>query len=142
MKVNRHACREYALQTLYAWETRGKEDGLTLEKELELLNKSFFSCTEEELEFIRLILDGVAAHEPLLKRTIQTFAPEWPLDKIAAIDRCILLIGSFELLFNEDVPDVVAINEAIELSKSFGDDTSPKFINGVLHAALQDKIKK
>jgi N utilization substance protein B len=69
---------------------------------------------------------------------IAKYAPEWPVDQLAVIDRNILRMALYELQYNEDVPIKVAINEAVELAKIFGSDTSPRFVNGVLGAFMQD----
>lgn len=74
-----------------------------------------------------------------IREIIERFAPEWPWDKISLVDRATLSIGVYEMLYNEEIPDVVAINEAIELAKKFGDESSPKFINGVLNNVMHHK---
>ncbi|QQR54880.1 transcription antitermination factor NusB [Candidatus Peregrinibacteria bacterium] len=76
-----------------------------------------------------------------MKKAIQKYAPEWPWEKIAAVDRAILEVSVTELLFDPSVPPVVAINEGIELAKEFGNESSSKFINGVL-SSLYESIKK
>ena len=72
--------------------------------------------------------------------TITKFAPDWPLVKITTVDRNVLRIGTYELLFNFDIPSKVAINEAIELAKTFGGESSGKFVNGVLGAIYRDQV--
>ena len=139
MAVHRHEAREMALQVLFSWETRGKSEGRSINDELALINAHYFQKSEEDIAFARMILLGIVTHVPALREKIEQFAPEWPYEKIALMDRCIMAIGLFEILFNDEVPDVVAINEAIELAKTFGDDASPKFINGVLHAVKEHK---
>ena len=69
---------------------------------------------------------------------IQKNAPEWPIDKVAPVDRAILEIGVYEIVFSDDIPPVVAINEAIEIAKVYGDTNSPKFINGVLSTVMTE----
>jgi N utilization substance protein B len=93
-----------------------------------------------EIEFAESLFDGVLKHSAEFDELIVKYAPEWPLDKIAKIDKCILEIGMYELLYTPDVPPLVAINESVELAKSFGDTNASKFINGVLSALAHDKI--
>lgn len=93
-----------------------------------------FASGLEEVGFIYQLVEGVTKHSSELDKIIEKSAPQWPLDQIAIIDRNVLRLGLFELLFGnrEEVPPKVAINEAIELAKSFGGDSSGKFVNGVL----------
>ncbi|MFN7160470.1 MAG: transcription antitermination factor NusB [Candidatus Gracilibacteria bacterium] len=138
MKINRHVGREFALKTLYTWEFRERNKPL-----LDVLtenNRHFYEYQDKKLEFTQLILEGIDKNLETIEQHIRDFAPEWPLEKIALIDRCILYIGIFEILFNKEVPEVVAINEAVELAKNYGSETSSKFVNGVLNTIFQ-KIK-
>ncbi len=136
MAVSRHLSREFALQTLYAWLFHEKK--LDLHVLLNLFAVHFFSHNMKELAFTDGLLVGVEHHLLNIEEIIQKHAPEWPLEKIALIDRIILSLGIYEISFSE-VPDVVAINEAIELAKKFGSETSPKFVNGVLHSIMKEK---
>jgi N utilization substance protein B len=87
---------------------------------------------DELAEFIRQIIFGVYPLREQLDEVIARFAPEWPLDQIAAIDRNILRIATWEFAALRDTPVKVAINEAVELAKAFGSDSAPRFVNGVL----------
>ena len=90
-------------------------------------------------EFARHLLAGVLAHRQQLNALIEKYAPEWPLDQMALVDRNILRIAIYELGdASLDTPAKVAINEAVEMAKSFGSDSSPRFINGVLGALIGD----
>lgn len=127
--------REFALKTLYTWEFQERRKPL-----LEVLvenNKHFYEYQEKKLEFTELILIGIESNLEKIEQHIRDYAPEWPLEKIALIDRCILYIGIFEILFNKEVPEIVAINEAVELAKNYGSETSSKFVNGVLNTIFQ-----
>ncbi|MBI4232224.1 transcription antitermination factor NusB [Candidatus Peregrinibacteria bacterium] len=95
-----------------------------------------------ERDFAFNTLNGVLEHRKEIVRIIQKFAPEWPIEKIAKVDRAILEIGVYEVAFSADVPPVVAINEAIEIAKHYGDNASPKFINGVLSSVMKEHAKK
>ena len=89
-------------------------------------------------EFALSLVDGVIAHRGELDKVIAKHAPEWPVDQLAVVDRNVLRIALFELLYLQDVPLKVAVNEAVELGKTFGSDTAPRFVNGVLGAFLQE----
>lgn len=138
MSANRHLGRIVALQTLYEQDFRNECD----DKELDLLevlerNIERYKKTIDDPDFITKLVKGVAAKQQELDETIQPVAPEWPLDQIARIDRVVLRIGLYELLYDKDIPPKVVINEAVELAKSFGGDNSSKFINGVLGTLLR-----
>ncbi len=92
--------------------------------------------TEEGEIFARELVHGVLAHRSELDGLITRFAPEWPVDQLAIIDRNVLRLALFELLNLSDVPVKVAINEAVELAKTYGSDSAPRFVNGVLGAFL------
>lgn len=87
---------------------------------------------DEATEFMRELVEGVLGNKERIDRVIETYAPAWPVAQLALIDRNILRLAIFEILFNNKVPVKVVINEAVELAKIFGSDNSPKFINGVL----------
>lgn len=90
-----------------------------------------------EKEFAYKTLKGVLGHKKEIVKIIEKFAPEWPIEKIAPVDRAILKIGVYEIVFSKDIPPVVAINEAVEIAKHFGDNNSQKFINGVLSSVMK-----
>lgn len=138
--TNRHLSRSIALQTLFEWDThRERNEDISVESILDR-NMKEFASDSKDVAFVKNIIDGVISKQTDLDAIIIKAAPEWPIDKIATIDRNILRIGLFELLFGDrsDVPAKVAINEAIELGKSFGGDSSGKFVNGVLGAVYKD----
>ena len=89
-------------------------------------------------EFTRRIIDGVFQNRLKIDATISTYAPNWPIDQIALVDRNILRMAIFEMIVGGETPPRVAINEAVELSKVFGADNSPKFVNGVLGSVMED----
>ncbi len=127
------------MQSLYEWDFYGGErDAKALvERNIDEFAKDF-----DEKDFARNIVEGVVKNQAEIDSTITQFAPDWPLAKITTVDRNILRIGTFELLFNFDIPSKVAINEAIELAKTFGGESSGKFVNGVLGAVYRDQIAK
>lgn len=122
------------MQTLFAYEFHGGEI-----KEIHEYMLKEFGDKKADMEFSRALLDLYVTHQTDIENLITEFAPEWPLDKIAPIDRAVLEIGTAEVGFSANVPPVVAINEAIEVAKSFGDYNSPKFINGVLSSIMKSQ---
>lgn len=136
--ANRHLARSVVLQTLFEWDTAhaaGTDVSLILARNIEE-----FSGDETDKPFMEQLLLGVIAKQPDLDLVITKAAPDWPIDRIAPVDRNILRIGLFELLFADrtQVPAKVAINEAIELAKVFGGDSSGRFVNGVLGAVYKE----
>ncbi|MHB8871525.1 MAG: transcription antitermination factor NusB [Candidatus Doudnabacteria bacterium] len=127
--ANRHLSRTVAMQTLYEWDFNGRKEQL---KDLAKHNIEQLAPGMEDTAFIYDLLGGVESHLEDIDKTIIETAPEWPLDQITVVDRNILRIGIFELLFEKQVPPKVAINEAVELGKTFGGESSGKFVNGVL----------
>jgi len=129
--ASRHLSRSIVLQSLYEWDFYGKKPDL---KPITERNLKDFGPGLEELDFIWQLIDGVQKHMSELDKIIEKAAPEWPIDKISMIDRNVLRLGLFELLYanKDEVPPKVAINEAIELAKAFSGPTSGKFVNGVL----------
>jgi len=97
---------------------------------------------EESALFIKELVDGVLSNEGEIDRFIEIYAPAWPVAQMALVDRNILRLAIFEILFNNKVPVKVAINEAVELAKMFGGDNTPKFINGVLGTVSAQSGKK
>ena len=135
--TNRHLARAVAMQTLYEWDFYGAKKSAT---EIIGRNLEDFAPELEEKEFAKDIVEGVMEHQKEIDATITKFAPDWPLPKITTVDRNILRIATFELLFNFEIPSKVAINEAIELAKTFGGESSGKFVNGVLGALYRDQL--
>jgi len=143
MSANRHLGRIVALQTLYEEDFRRevKDPGVSLVEILER-NIGRYDETIEDKAFIEELVHGVKRKEAELDDFIRPVAPEWPIEQIARMDRIVLRIGVYELLFEKGVPPKVAINEAVELAKAFGGDNSSKFINGVLGTILRNSEEK
>lgn len=135
--ANRHLYRGIALQTLFEWDFSG-----TQKKTDDIITRNMneFGDGSNDDGFIGAIVSGVMRKQKDLDTIIEKAAPDWPLDKISVVDRNILRIGLYELLFGDrsEVPPKVAINEAIELAKTFGSDTSSRFVNGVLGAVYKE----
>lgn len=135
--ANRHLARQTVLQTLYEWDFGGKK---IAPEEILKRDAGEFAAGMTDDHFMSTLLKGVVAKQRDLDDIIAKAAPDWPIEKISIMDRNIIRIGLFELLFadREQVPPKVAINEAIELGKIFGGETSGKFINGVLGAVYKE----
>lgn len=132
MASYRHLARTCVMQTIFTTEFRKCDPIKVLES---MLHE--FAPKLTEVDFAFTTLEGVIANKKKIVKVIEKYAPEWPIDKIARIDRAILEIGIYEIVFSEDVPPIVAINEAVEIAKHFGDDNSPKFVNGVLSSVMK-----
>ncbi len=136
--ANRHLSRSIVLQALFEWDFNNINDSLVAD----ILERDIQEYAPEtgDRAFMKDLLMGVLNKKNDLDKIIVKAAPDWPLDRIAIIDRNILRLGLHELLFSDrnEVPPKVAINEAIELSKAFGGETSSKFVNGVLGAVYKE----
>jgi N utilization substance protein B len=144
MASNRHLGRIVALQTLYEYEFRMGEDEATSISVDEILerNISRYESAIEDKKFVSDLVHEVVKLLSELDAKLQPIAPGWPIEQIARIDRNVLRIGLYELLYRSDsVPPKVVINEAVELAKAFGSDNSSKFINGVLGTALRTLVE-
>ncbi len=133
MKTRRRA-RRVTLETLYEYDIASHDPDEVLERRLEESPMELAG-----VEFAKRLIRGVIDHQEDMDRLITRYAPEWPLDQMAVIDRNILRIAIFEFLVDAETPVKVAINEAVELAKTYGSDSAPRFINGVL-GTLADQI--
>jgi N utilization substance protein B len=123
----RRKARTIALQALYEVDSVGRQAEPVVERLLEEAELS-----EENNAFVHELVIGVVQNKAEIDRSIRRFAPAWPVEQIAVIDRNILRLAIFEILFDNRVPVKVAISEAVELAKSFGSENSSRFVNGVL----------
>lgn len=140
MSANRHLGRIVTLQTLFEQEFRTSCGDKRFNLD-EVLNKNIqrYEKTLKDTAFVKSLVNGVNSKIPELEKVLQPLAPEWPLDQIARMDRIVLFIGAYELLYEHDTPEKVVINEAVELAKAFGGDNSSKFVNGVLGSLLRQR---
>lgn len=134
---SRHLARALALQSLYEWDFYGgtKDPRAMMERNLNDVAPEF-----DERDFAFGLVEGTVKNQQTIDSAITKFAPDWPIQKITTVDRNVLRLGIYELLFNFEIPSKVAINEAIELAKTFGGESSGKFVNGVLGAVYRDQI--
>lgn len=137
MASYRHLARIAVMQALFAYEFR---EGADAKDTLRHTTREF-SKKLKDTSFAEELMAGVLKNNEEILMVLQEEAPEWPIDKIAPIDRAILEIGIYEILFSKDVPPIVAINEGVEIAKSYGDTNAPKFVNGVLSTVMH-KYKK
>jgi len=133
----RRKSRELALQALYQWNITRQDPFLILDQQ-----KANFSPADEEDEFAQQIVVGVLEHYAHIDELIEKFSEHWRLDRMSIIDRNILRMAIFELLFCENIPPRVTLNEAIDLGKRFGSEDSSAFINGILDRIQKEVIHK
>lgn len=133
---NRHLSRTLAMQTLYEWDFNGqKEKDL---KDLLAYNLAEFAPGFDNGGFTQHLVEGVVKNLNEIDELIRKYATEWPIEQITVVDRNILRIGIYELKMDPEIPSKVAINEAIEVAKAFGGESSGKFVNGVLGAIYKE----
>ncbi|MDO8516078.1 MAG: transcription antitermination factor NusB [bacterium] len=135
--ATRHLIRTVILQSLYEWDFYARKHDI---KAILERNLAEFAPGIDEPEFAWKIMNGALEHLPAIDNVITKAAPEGPLDKIAIIDRNILRVGLYELLYADknEVPPKVAINEAVEMAKNYGGPNASRFINGVLGTIFRE----
>lgn len=127
--ANRHLLRTVALQSLFEWDFNHQQGNLDEITDRMLLE---FAPGADDAPFAKELIAGVIGHLEEIDNIIRETAPEWPLDQVTVMDRNVLRLGIYELMFTKDTPPKVAINEAVEMGKRFGGESSGKFVNGVL----------
>jgi len=125
--MNRHLSRSIVMQTLFEWDFRQKENPFDVAKRHFKLFKD-----DVDQEYVNRTIKGVMRNLAKIDAQITAAASEWPIEQIAPLDKNILRLAIYELLFTSEIPPKVAINEAVELAKTYGSDNSSKFVNGVL----------
>jgi transcription antitermination protein NusB len=136
---NRHLARTMAMQTLFTWDFNGRNKDIIVS---ELIKNNFdnFAPGFDDHGFVSETVQGVFDNIEKIDGLISKYATDWPIEQITIVDRNILRIGAYELLCREDIPPKVAINEAIEIAKAFGGESSGKFVNGVLGAMFKNEL--
>lgn len=137
---NRHLARTIVMQVLYEWDFRGQESARI--PELVEYVKAEFAPDFDDGGYVERQVHAVVDRREELDTLLAQFAPNWAVSSMTVIDRNILRLGVYELRYDEAIPSRVAINEAIELGKTFGGDASGKFVNGVLGAVYKDMVAK
>ena len=135
----RHTSRKIALSSIFCWlfNEPNTEESMVLSKDAMETGE-----TEFDHDLVSFLVEGVKKHSQEIDKIIEESAPEWPIDKIAKIDLVILRLAIFETIFGKKAPLKVAIDEAVELAKEFGNDTSHKFVNGVLGTVVENYLSK
>ncbi|HEX9232028.1 MAG TPA: transcription antitermination factor NusB [Jatrophihabitantaceae bacterium] len=128
----RSKARKRAVDLLYESDLRGTDALATLTERVELRDPPVN-------EYAIDLVEGVVAHRARIDEILADYAEGWTVDRMPGVDRAVLRIGVFELLWRDDVPDPVVIDEAVELAKSLSTDESPRFVNGVLGRVLRDQ---
>lgn len=141
--MSRKVAREYAFKIIFAENFQNEEVNpeeiiLALEKETE----SIEDITKEDMEYIKDVTNGVYTNITLLDEKIEKHLKGWTMDRICKTDLSILRLAIYEILYREDIPDKVSVNEAVELAKMFSEDSSPSFVNGVLAGILSKKMEE
>jgi N utilization substance protein B len=131
---DRSRARGWALQALYAWETRGMKE-TTLQTFRQLEQERHMS--EQSTPYAQRLLEAVDANRERIERTLEDNLANWRLERLSVIDRNILRLAAAEMMFIEDVPPRVTIQEAIRLAEKYGTRESPRFVNGVLDALMK-----
>ena len=135
--MRRRKARELALRMLYQVETAGEDPELALARYCEI-----FPYQQDIIDYSRLLLSGVIQQKESIDSSIETASEHWKLGRITYIDRSILRLAVFEMLFSLDVPPKVAIDEALEMAKKYGNEESKDFINGILDKIFKESYKK
>ncbi|MFB6226236.1 MAG: transcription antitermination factor NusB [Candidatus Paceibacteria bacterium] len=133
----RHLARSIVMQTLYQWDFRGQPTAALPAITDETIDE-FGVGLDENIEYIRETVEGVVDHIDDINEELEEYSTKWDIDQMSIVDRNILRVGLYELKFNEEIPEKVAIDEAIEVAKSYGGPSSGKFVNGILGAIYND----
>lgn len=139
MSQSRHLSRITIMQTLYQWDFR-PETNIN-----EILQRNIQEFTGQiDSQFAQKVVVGVKNSHQAIDKLIIAAAPDWPIEQVSRIDKVILEIAIFEMLFDteEEIPPKVSINEAVELGKQFGSENTSKFVNGVLGTIYKDNVTK
>jgi len=133
---NRHLARTAAMQILFEWDFNNRSQKLN--EVIGYNTQEFGAGLETGGDFIEKLVRGVVKNMAEIDKIIIKYAPEWPIEKITIIDRSVLRLGIYELMFAKEVPPKVAINEAIEVAKTYGGESSGRFVNGVLGSVYRN----
>lgn len=131
----RHRSRELAVQLTYQWDLN--PTSLSDPKVLDRFWREQAAASDDTREYFETLVKGVADHLPQLDQLIQDVAKNWRLDRLEKVDLAVMRVAVFEMLYLEEIPTAVAIDEAVEISKRFGNKDSPSFINGLLDAMVK-----
>mgnify|MGYP001606592760 CR=1 FL=1 len=139
---NRHLARSIVMQSLYQWDFRNQVKEQIPEILHGNLDEFGVGLDDDNKLFVDKTFKGIVKKLPEIDEKIKSYSPDWSLDRMNSIDRNVLRIGVYELYFNPGIPAKVAINEAIEMAKNYGGNSSGKFVNGILGAMYKDIAKE
>lgn len=144
MPSTRHFARVLVVQSVFEWQQRKDTKQAASLKEITERSASKFEFESNNEKFIKKLATRIEKHNAEIEKVITLAAPEWPLPQVAQVDQAVLRVAIFELLFDDEVPPKAVINEAVEIAKTFGSESSPKFVNGVLGTVYRssEKYKK
>ncbi|MCB9798399.1 transcription antitermination factor NusB [Candidatus Nomurabacteria bacterium] len=137
--ASRHQARGTALQALYQWDFKDKPSGVLPAIVEQVLLEFTPKAEKTDKPFVENIVHGVVEHLDEIDGLIEQYAKNYPIESITLVDRNILRIGVYEMLYSDEIPAKVAINEAIEVAKAYSGREAAKFVNGVLGALYKDK---
>lgn len=138
---NRHLARSIVMQSLYQWDFRNQPKDEIPKILRANLDEFGVGLDDDNKLFVDKTFEGIIKKLPNIDKKIKKYSPDWSLESMNSIDRNVLRIGVYELFFNKEIPSKVAINEAIEMAKSYGGISSGKFVNGILGAMYKDIAK-
>ncbi len=139
--ANRHLLRTIAMQVLFTWDFNGRPADFDFDQVI-VENFDQFAPGFNDRGFVKGLVEGVVNNLEAIDQYIIKYATEWPLEQITVVDRNVLRLGIFEMMFDETMPAKVAINEAIEVAKTFSGESSGKFVNGVLGTIFKEMPEK
>lgn len=132
--MSRKVARELSFKVVFSFNFQAEDE--QIEALINDLEKETTDITKEDKVYIKEIVKGIMTHKEQLDETIKKYLKEWTMDRISKTDLAILRLAIYEILYREDIPYKVSVNEAVELAKMFSDDVSPSFINGVLAGVI------
>lgn len=132
--MSRKVARELSFKVVFSFNFQSENE--EIESLINNLENETNDITKEDKEYIKEIVTGIIEYKDKLDETIKKYLKEWTMDRISKTDLAILRLATFEILYREDIPYKVSVNEAVELAKMFSDDSSPSFINGVLAGVI------
>ena len=134
--MSRKVAREVAFKVIFSYDFQGEDTGFP--ELMEELKKEHTDLSAEDDIYIKAVIEGVKDNKDKLDQVIQKYLKGWTMERISKTDLAILRLATFEILYREDIPYKVSVNEAVELAKTFSDDSSSSFINGVLAGVIQE----
>ncbi|OPG16468.1 transcription antitermination factor NusB [Ferroacidibacillus organovorans] len=131
--MSRHGSRQLALQALYHLDLNRVEW-----EQAVAMTRAMIESIDYDETYLAQLMNGITDHQEMIDKILDRYSQDWDVDRMPGVDRNILRIGAFELLYGQDIPPAVAMNEAVELSKTYGTERSARFVNGVLAGVLRD----